>query len=145
MDVGAIAQCQSRHRQRGGGRGRDSALVERAGSRKACRFDEERFKIPSRRDANFEQGDSAAVVDERVPDARLRAYLVSCARPTGMTADDERHVALDDLPPLGLSGMDVLGNVAAGIRFDLGEQIIAITREAIALVAHWINHYVTHE
>lgn len=139
-----MTQRQFRHRHRRGGRGRDSALVKCARRREACRFDEERLQIASRRDANLEQGNSAAVVDERVPDARLRAYLVAGGRSTGMPADDERHFPRDDLPPLSLNGMDVLGDVAAGIRLDLSEQIIAIAREAIALAADWINDYVTH-
>ncbi len=40
--------------------------------------------------------------------------------------------------------MDVLGYVAAGVGFDLGQQVAAVAGEAIALAADWVDHYVTH-
>lgn len=49
-----------------------------------------------------------------MPDANVSPDLVTDDGPSGVAVDDERDLAVDDLPPLGLRWVDVLGNVTAG-------------------------------
>jgi len=139
-----MAQGKPGDRQRPGRRGREPALVERARGGETRRLSKELLQPAGGRHADPEHRDRAAVVDERVPDARLGADPIPRAHASALTIDDEGHIALHDLPPLRLVRVDVLGNVAAGICLDLGEQIIAVAREPVPLTADRISHYVTH-
>lgn len=91
-----------------------------------------------------EDGGRGAVVDERVPDSSVSTDPVTDEGPSGLAVDDERDLAFDDLPPLGLRWVDVLGNVTAGGGLDLGQEVGAIPGEAVALAPDRIQNYVTH-
>jgi 2-keto-3-deoxy-L-rhamnonate aldolase RhmA len=88
-----------------------------------------------------------SVVDESVPDAGISADVISRLRSAPYAVDEERHVAAEHLPPLGLRRVGVLGNVTARVGPDLGEQIVAVAAEAIALSTDRVEYLfiVTHE
>jgi hypothetical protein len=79
-----------------------------------------------------------------VRDACLRSDPIPHGGASAMAVDDERHPSLENLPVLGLVGVEVFGNVAAWVGLDLSEQIIAVAREPIALPTDGVDHYVTH-
>lgn len=79
-----------------------------------------------------------------MPDSSFSTDLVTDDGPSGLAVNDERDLAIDDLPPLGLRWVDVLGNVTAGRGLDLGQEVAAIPGEAVALAPDRIHNYVTH-